>query len=338
MEELRYEVESKSHQATHDMLTGLPNRVLFLTLASEALAKSKGLAVFLLDLDRFKDINDTLGHAIGDRVLCEVADRLLRGLPSNATVARLGGDEFAIAVPDVLDGWSALDRFNELHGTLTHPIEIDGLTLAITASAGITLAPGHGDDVALLLQRADIAMYLAKERRSVAELYSVEHDTSMRRWLMLSGLLTQALETKSELSVVYQPVADVRSGEIVQVEALCRWNHPEHGPIPPDEFIGIAEQMGMINQISDFVLSEACTAAADWRTAGLHLNVAVNVSGRELQDGRLVERVTSQLEANGLPPSALDARGDRDRGDGGPHPGDTYPRGAGEVRRPHCDR
>jgi diguanylate cyclase (GGDEF)-like protein len=305
VEELRYEVESKSHQATHDMLTGLPNRILFLTLAADALARSAGVAIVLLDLDRFKEVNDTLGHAIGDRILCEVADRLLRGLPSNVTVARLGGDEFAFVIPDILDAPSALERVNELHAMLAHPIEIDGLTHAVAASAGVALAPTHGDDVALLLQRADIAMYLAKERRSVVELYSVEHDTSMRRKLMLTGLLTQALESKTQLSVVYQPVADVRTRQIVQVEALSRWYHPELGPIPPDEFIAIAEQMGMINQISDFVLSEACAAAADWRRAGLHLNVAINVSGRELLDGKLVDRVKEPLRANDLPASAI---------------------------------
>jgi diguanylate cyclase (GGDEF)-like protein len=305
VEELRYEVESKSHQATHDMLTGLPNRVLFVTRATDALAHSKAVAIVLLDLDRFKEVNDTLGHAIGDRLLCEVADRLLRGLPGNVTVARLGGDEFAFVIPDVVDAPSALERVNELHALLAHPIEIDGLTHAVSASAGIALAPMHGDDVALLLQRADIAMYLAKERRSVAELYSVEHDTSMRRKLMLTGLLTQALESKSQLSVVYQPVADVRSRQVVQVEALSRWHHPELGPIPPDEFIAIAEQMGMINQISDFVLSEACAAAAKWRRVGLNLNVAINVSGRELLDGKLVDRVKEPLRLNGLPASAI---------------------------------
>jgi diguanylate cyclase (GGDEF)-like protein len=305
VQELRYEVESKSHQATHDMLTGLPNRILFLTRASDALARSAGLAIVLLDLDRFKDVNDTLGHAIGDRLLCEVGERLLRGLPSNATMARLGGDEFAFVIPDVADARTAIERVNELFSVFARPIEIDGLTLAVTASAGIAIAPIHGGDVALLLQRADIAMYLAKERRSVVELYSVEHDQSMRRWLMLSGLLTQALETKSELSVVYQPVADVRTRQIVQVEALCRWHQPEQGPIPPDEFIAIAEQMGMINQISDFVLSEACAHAADWHRAGLNLGVAINISGRELLDGKLVERVMGQLQANDLPPSAL---------------------------------
>jgi EAL domain-containing protein (putative c-di-GMP-specific phosphodiesterase class I) len=179
------------------------------------------------------------------------------------------------------------------------------LTLAVTASAGIALAPDHGDDVALLLQRADIAMYLAKERRSTVELYSVEHDQSMRRWLMLGGLLTHALETGTELSVVYHPIADVGSRQIVLVEALTRWNHPVHGPIPPDEFIGIAEQMGLIGKISEFVLAEACAHLADWRRAGLHIGIAINISGRELADSSLVERVARHLQANDLPPDVL---------------------------------
>jgi diguanylate cyclase (GGDEF)-like protein len=305
VEELRFEVDSKTHQATHDMLTGLPNRMLFTSRASSALNASEGVAIVLLDLDRFKDVNDTLGHAIGDRLLLEVSERLQRAVSDHATVARLGGDEFALVIPGVTDPAQAVAKVNDLHGALTRPIEIDGLTLAVTASAGIALAPQHGRDVALLLQRADIAMYLAKERRSTVELYSVEHDQSMRRWLMLGGLLTHALETRTELSVMYHAIADVRSRQIVQVEALARWNHPVHGAIPPDEFIAIAEQMGLISQISEFVLSEACAHLADWRRAGLHIGLAVNVSGRELADGSLVDRVARHLEANGLPPEVL---------------------------------
>jgi len=159
--------------------------------------------------------------------------------------------------------------------------------------------------VSLLLQRADIAMYLAKERRGTVEVYSVEHDQSMRRWLMLGGLLTHALQTGTELSVMYQPIADVRSRSIVQVEALARWNHPVHGAIPPEEFIGIAEQMGMISQISDFVLSEACAQLAAWRQAGIDVGLAINVSGREFADGSLVDRVARHLRAHDIPPSVL---------------------------------
>ncbi len=307
VEELRYEVDSKSHQATHDMLTGLPNRMLFLTRAASALRESHSVAIVLLDIDRFKDVNDTLGHAIGDRLLQELSERMLRAVPGGVTVARLGGDEFALVIPDVGEAERALAIVNEIHGEISRPIKIedDGMTLAVTASAGIALAPRHGDDADLLLQRADIAMYVAKERRSTVEMYSVEHDQSMQRWLMLGGLLTHALEDGSGLSVMYQPIADVQSRQFVRVEALARWHDPVHGAIPPEEFIGIAEQMGLISQISEFVLAESCANLANWRRAGLHIGLAVNVSGRELADANLIERVARNLQAHDLPPEVL---------------------------------
>jgi diguanylate cyclase (GGDEF)-like protein len=305
VEELRFEVDSKSHQATHDALTGLPNRVLFQARATQALKESRGVAVVLLDIDRFKDVNDTLGHAIGDRLLCEVSERLVHAVSGRATVARLGGDEFALVIADITEPGQAVAVVNDLHLELSRPIRIDDLALAVTASAGIALSPQHGNDVAVILQRADIAMYHAKEHRSKVELYSVEQDQNMRRWLMIGGLLTHALESGSELSVAYQPIADVKSGLFVRVEALARWNNPVHGFIPPDEFIGMAEQMGVISQISDFVLSQACAQAAGWRRKGLNLDLAVNLSGREFADPGLVERISGHLKENGLPPSAL---------------------------------
>ncbi len=305
VEELRYEVDRNLYQATHDMLTGLPNRSLFLTRAASVLNESHRVAIVLLDINRFKDVNDTLGHAIGDRLLCEISERLLRAVSGRATVARLGGDEFALVIADVADPDTAIAIVHELHAEISRPIKIDGLTLAAAASAGVALAPEHGDDVALLLQRADIAMYLAKERRSTVELYSVEHDQSMQRWLMLSGLLTHALEDKSELRVMYQPIANAQSGQIEQVEALARWQNPEQGAIPPDEFIGIAEQLGLISQITDFVLAEGCAQLASWRRAGLQIGLAINVSGREFADSSLVSRVAKHLQLNELPPDAL---------------------------------
>jgi diguanylate cyclase (GGDEF)-like protein len=305
VEELRYEVEAKSHQATHDALTGLPNRVLFLTRAAEALSENEGVAIVLLDIDRFKDVNDTLGHTIGDRLLCEVSERLQRAVSGRATVARLGGDEFALLIAGVTTEEAAIAMVNDLNGEMSRPIRMDGLTLRVKASAGIALAPEHGDDVTLLLQRADIAMYLAKERHSSVEVYSVEHDQSMPRWLMLGGLLTHALEEKSELRVVYQPVASVKTRQITQVEALVRWYNPEQGAIPPDEFVTIAEQMGMVSQITDFVLAESCAQLVRWRQAGIDIGIAVNVSGREFSDGRLVDRVAYHLQANDVQPGLL---------------------------------
>ncbi len=305
VEELRYEVDSKSHQASHDALTGLPNRMLFLNRAASALCESDNVAIVLLDVDRFKDVNDTLGHLIGDRMLCEVAERLLRAAAGRATVARLGGDEFALVIADVKDPAMAVELVYDLNAEMSRPIEMEGLTLAVTFSAGVALAPEHGNDVSLLLQRADIAMYLAKERRSIVELYSVEQDKSVRRSLMVGGFLTHALETGNGLSVMYQPLADVRTREIVRVEALARWHHPELGWIPPDEFIGIAEQMGLIGQISEFVLAEACAQLSHWRRIGLRIGMAVNVSGRELGDTTLVDLVEKNLRANDLPPELL---------------------------------
>jgi len=305
VEELRYEVEAKSHQATHDALTGLPNRVLFLTRAAEALGENAGVAIVLLDIDRFKDVNDTLGHTIGDRLLCEVSERLQRAVSGRATVARLGGDEFALLIAGITAEEAAIAIVNDLNRELSRPIRMDGLSIRVKASSGISLAPTHGDDVTLLLQRADIAMYLAKERHSGVEVYSVEHDQSMPRWLMLGGLLTHALEEKTELKVVYQPVASVTTRQITQVEALVRWYNPEQGAIPPDEFVTIAEQMGMVSQITDFVLAEACAQLVRWREAGIDIGIAVNVSGREFSDGGLVDRVAHHLQANDVRPGLL---------------------------------
>ncbi len=305
IEELRLEAESKWHQATHDLLTGLPNRTLFLDRAAGALTDKGRVAIALLDLDRFKEVNDTLGHDTGDRLLCEVAECLVRASGGRATVARLGGDEFAIVVPDIFGPEEALGIVRDLLTAISRPMNIDGITLAVTATAGISLAPDHGDNVATLLQRADIAMYHAKDKRSGVQLYLPEHDQSMQRKLLLGGHLAEALSSGQQLSVMYQPIAGLVSGEVVRVEALARWFHPVHGQVPADEFIQIAEQMGLIGQITDFVLSEACGHAAQWRHDGLEVGLAINISGRDLSDRNLVRNVTSHLGANGLPASSL---------------------------------
>jgi len=305
VEELRLEAESKWHQATHDLLTGLPNRVLFLDRATAALVETGRAAVALLDLDRFKEVNDTLGHDTGDRLLCEVAETLVRAGSGRATVARLGGDEFALVVPDVIGPEEALGIVRDLLAAISKPMNIDGITLAVTATAGITLAPDHGDNVATLLQRADIAMYHGKAKRSGIELYSPAHDQSMQRKLLLGGHLAEALASGQQLSVMYQPIAGLVTGEVVRCEALARWFHPVHGQVPADEFIQIAEQMGLIGQITDFVLNEACGQAAQWRRNGLEIGLAINLSGRDLSNRSLVRNITAHLGANGLPASAL---------------------------------
>ena len=305
IEELRLEAESKWHQATHDLLTGLPNRTLFLDRAASALTDTGRAAVALLDLDRFKEVNDTLGHDTGDRLLCEVAECLVRASSGRATVARLGGDEFALVVPDMIGPEEALGVVRDLLAAISKPMNIDGITLAVTATAGIALAPEHGDNVATLLQRADIAMYHAKGKRSGIELYLPEHDQSMQRKLLLGGHLAEALSSGQQLSVMYQPIAGLVSGEVVRVEALARWFHPVHGQVPADEFIQIAEQMGLIGQITDFVLTEACGQAAQWRREGLDIGLAINISGRDLSDRSLVRNITAHLGTNALPASSL---------------------------------
>lgn len=305
LEELRLEAESKLYQASYDSLTGLPNRTLLLAKVAEVLEGNHPAAVILLDIDRFKDVNDTLGHETGDRMLCRVAERLVGAARSRATVARLGGDEFAVMVPDVMGPEEALGVVRDLERALSGVIDVDGLSLAVRASAGVVLAPEHGDNVVALLQRADIAMYSAKERKSGVELYSPSSDQSSQRRLMLGGELLRALETKSQLSLVYQPIADLATGEVTRVETLCRWTHPVHGAINPAEFVRIAEQIGLIGQLTDFVLSRSCAQAAEWRQKGLKVGLAVNLSGRELSDEHLVERILRHLEESKLPPSDL---------------------------------
>jgi diguanylate cyclase (GGDEF)-like protein len=304
-ESLEHQRDDNRYQATHDALTKLPNRHLFRDRAETALRESQGVAIVLLDIDRFKEVNDTLGHSIGDHLLKEVSERLVRAAAARATVARLGGDEFALIIPDVSEPQQAIEIVNDLFIEMSRPFRMEGLALAVSASAGIAVAPEHGDDEATLLQRADIAMYLAKERRSKVELYSGEHDRAMARRVELGRQLEHALKTRREFSVMYQPIADVRSGQVARVEALVRWNNSIHGPISPEEFIGIAEQTGLINQISDFVLAEACAQLARWREAGLRIGLAINLSGHEFSDPRLVDRIAKQLRAHDLQPAML---------------------------------
>ena len=338
VEELRLEAESKWHQATHDLLTGLPNRTLFLDRATAALAETGRAAVALLDLDRFKEVNDTLGHGTGDRLLCEVAETLVRASSGRATVARLGGDEFVLVVPDIIGPEEALGIVRDLLAAVSKPMNIDGITLAVTATAGISLAPEHGDNVATLLQRADIAMYHGKAKRSGIELYSPAHDQSMQRKLLLGGHLAEALASGQQLSVMYQPIAGLVSGEVVRCEALARWFHPVHGQVPADEFIQIAEQMGLIGQITDFVLNEACSQAAQWRRDGLDIGLAINLSGRDLSNRSLVRNITAHLGKNGLPASSLVSRDHRDRGHGRHRRGERRARPARRPRGAHRRR
>jgi diguanylate cyclase (GGDEF)-like protein len=297
------------HQALHDALTGLPNRRLFHDRVEQALLAASrdggGFAVLLIDLDRFKEINDTLGHQSGDRVLLEVAERLRRTLRASDTVARLGGDEFALLARVAGGRRAALAVAERLHHAFSRPFTIDGLLLEVEASIGITLYPDHGDDVDTLVRRADVAMYQSKELRTPTELYSVERDTYSPGRLQLVGELRRALQT-DELVVHYQPQASAAAGVWVGAEALVRWQHPERGLVQPDEFVPLAEQTGLIRPLTLYVLERALRQSRAWRTEGLDLRVAVNISARDLLDARLPDEVLQLLERTGVDADRLE--------------------------------
>ena len=248
IDDLRREAAEREHQALHDGLTGLANRTLFLERVRQAIASlgpDASLAVLLVDLDRFKEVNDTLGHSTGDLVLREVGTRLERTLPESHTIARLGGDEFAVLVPAAPDREAVLAVARAVRAQLERPLATEELELQVAGSVGVAMCPEHGADPGLLLQRADVAMYAAKAAHRGIEVYAAERDQYSPRRLALVGALRGAVEARA-LTVVYQPKAELPQGRPVGMEALVRWQDPAHGTVPPDEFIPIAESTGLI--------------------------------------------------------------------------------------------
>ena len=291
-------VSLERHQALHDALTNLPNRRLFRDRVHQVVVTGKRTgqpaAVMILDLDRFKEVNDTLGHHIGDLLLQQVGVRLQTTLREGDTIARLGGDEFAILLPHVAGEAAAAQVARKVVEVLEEPFTLKGWTFDIEASIGIALFPEHGHSVDTLMQRADVAMYLAKESRAGFELYHADRDRHSPRRLALLGELRRGIEG-GDLVVHYQPKADMRTGGIRGVEALVRWSHPEHGHIPPDEFIPLAEHTGMIRMLTLFVLEEALKQCRSWQDEGLQLGVAVNLSVRNLYDPSFADEVARLL-------------------------------------------
>ena len=308
IDQLRVEASEKEHQALHDSLTGLGNRNLFTQRTEEALSAMKGtgsLAVMLLDLNRFKDINDTLGHHCGDLVLQEVARRLQIALPASATITRLGGDEFAVLLPGLGEADAGLAGLAVVE-QLARPFVADELEIAIAAAVGLALSPQHGTDASSLLQRADIAMYRAKEAHdNDVVIYGAENDesSSVRR-LTVAAQIRHAI-SRRELSLYYQPKASLSTGAVVGVEALLRWHHPELGSVPPDEFIPVAENVGYIQALTTFVLNQALGQCASWYHEGLHVGMAVNLSARSLVDLSLPQEIAGLLASHRLPASML---------------------------------
>ncbi|OLC77312.1 MAG: hypothetical protein AUJ01_01415 [Acidobacteria bacterium 13_1_40CM_3_65_5] len=295
-----------AYLAYHDALTDLPNRSLLhdrLEQAARAANRdSKPLALLVMDLDGFKEINDTLGHHAGDRVLQQVASRVRGTLREADTVARLGGDEFAILLPSTdIDG--AILAAQKVLQEIERPLLIDQRPLAVRASVGVACFPEHGASAETLLQKADVAMYLAKSDRQGIAVYAPDRDRHTHRRLTLIAELRQALDAR-QFVLEYQPIVHLRTGVVVGVEALVRWNHPQHGRLLPGDFIELAEQTGLINPLTMIVLD---TALNEW--AGVDtltpLTVSVNLSPRNLQDPELPQHVGDFLKAHGAAPSAL---------------------------------
>jgi diguanylate cyclase (GGDEF)-like protein/PAS domain S-box-containing protein len=297
-----------TRQAFSDQLTGLPNRALLHDRTEQAirLAGRHGLvaALLLLDLDRFKEVNDTLGHHHGDLLLQQVAERLQGSMRDSDTVARLGGDEFAVLLPKVASVQDAAAVADKLSAAIEAPFTVDGLTLDVDASIGVAAYPDHGAGANELLQRADVAMYAAKAAHLSYVVYDPALDRHSPRRLGLLGQLRRALAA-GELVVHYQPKADVRSGRIIGVEALVRWQHPEHGLLSPGEFVPLAETTGLIRPLTSYVLEAALRQCRAWLDAGHELSVAVNLSTRCLLDLALPDQITGLLEDTAVAPERL---------------------------------
>ena len=301
---LRSEAATNEYQSLHDALTDLPNRAYFDRALNEALAGHAAVAVLLLDLDRFKEVNDTLGHHNGDLLLQEVGVRLRAVLRRNDTVARLGGDEFAVLVSDLVSPDAAVHVAAAVRAVLERPIRLGEVEVSVGASVGIAVAPQHGTTSEVVMQRADVAMYQAKDSGSGVALYDPERDEYSPARLALVGELRAAV-VERQIDVHYQPLIDLATGQVEGVEALARWSHPKRGPVPPDEFVKIAENTGLINALTDVVLTQAVNKCAEWRRAGHDIRVSVNLSVRNLLDPWLIDLVRSRLAAADLPGSAL---------------------------------
>ncbi|MEO7726961.1 MAG: EAL domain-containing protein [Burkholderiales bacterium] len=306
--------EAESHltfYANHDTLTGLPNRAMFNQRLTQALARAQRLttmvAVLFVDLDRFKIINDTLGHDAGDRLLKQLADRLRECMREGDTIGRQGGDEFVVLIEDVADPQQLAGVGQKILETVAHPYLINGQEFHVTASIGISLYPADGTDQQALLKNADIAMYRAKEQgKNNYQFYSAQMNLHSFERLALETSLRRAVE-RNEFLLHYQPKVDMRSGRITGVEALIRWQHPELGMVPPTQFIALAEETGLIAPIGEWVLRTACAEAQGWAVKGLPpISVAVNLSARQFARDDLATAVMRVLRETGLDPRMLE--------------------------------
>jgi len=304
------QAEINEHQALHDALTGLANRTLFHDRIDHAVRSARRTdgtaAVLLMDLDRFKEINDALGHAAGDELLVELAGRLEHALRASDTVSRLGGDEFGVLLPDPAVLEDVLQVIDRMQAAIAEPVTVQGLPLSLEASIGVALFPEDGDDVETLIQHADVAMYQAKAENAGYAFYDAAscetHDPGR---LTLVGELRRALEQR-ELTLYYQPKAVLHDGGVHSVEALLRWNHPERGLVGPDDFIPLAQQTGLIKPLTLYVIDEALRQCRAWLEDGERLAIAVNLSTRNLLDIQFPTEVQGLLDRWSIEPDLLE--------------------------------
>jgi diguanylate cyclase (GGDEF)-like protein len=308
---LRRQAAENRHQALHDALTGLPNRTLFRDRTTMALLAARrtgtSVAVLLMDLDRFKEVNDTLGHHTGDLLLEQVGQRLRAQLRASDTVARIGGDEFAVLAPDVSDADAAMALASKLRAALEAPFALGELSeVHAEATIGVAVCPEHGSDADALIQHADVAMYAAKHARTGAAIYDPDADRYSLERLELIGELRRAIE-HDELVLHYQPKIDLAAdaGAAVAAEALVRWQHPQRGLIPPAEFIPLAEHTGLMRPLTLWVLETALRQARDWRAQRLDVAIAVNLSATNLADVALPDDVEALLARFAVAPERL---------------------------------
>ena len=305
-ERAAYEAQLR-HLALHDTTTGLPNRTLLEDRLKQNLSvvqrAGTTLAVLVLDFDQFKDINDTFGHSAGDEALQEVGRRLSHALRESDTIARLGGDEFGIILPES-DLLGALQAATKITHVLEQPIDLAGGRFHLGVSIGVALFPDHAADGERLLRFADVAMHAAKAANSGYAVYAVDRDPYSPTRLALSGELREAIETDA-LVLHFQPKMQLLDGKIDEVEALVRWNHPVHGLIPPDRFIPLAEHSGLIRPLTTWVVEQALAQCGTWRSIGLDLGIAFNLSARSLYGPELTRFIIESLQTSGVPPSQL---------------------------------
>ena len=299
----------REHQAHHDELTGLPNRKMLMlrldSMLAQASSAGSSAGFLLLDLDRgLKEVNDTLGHAVGDRLLRLVAHRLTHSIRPGDLVARLGGDEFAVLLPSVKEPSAAREVAARLRAAVAEPIRLEGMSFVIEVSIGIAMFPEDATAVELLIQRADVAMYLAKQRRSGVERYLPDLDRNSPARLALFGDLRRGLD-RGELELYYQPKINLADQRAAGVEALVRWLHPARGMLMPDDFIPIVQQSYLMREVTAFVIETALAQAAAWQQSGLDVQMSINVSGRDLLDSGLADLVGQGLNRHRLLPGAL---------------------------------